>query len=204
MPGFIKASPRAIIFALLALANARAAEIPDWADTLATIFASVDVTGLDNANLPDRLKPAIVLTAAKCFTGRLPDATSAAPVTSAIIAYGDDAACDEPTPVALMEFGVEAKDTTPIKRIRSILAGRLGKPCFDGVLPDDPRRRAPARSEIGWRTKGYAITLVQESGSPGVASLAAFATGLRPGPGVAAGYTALRSEYLANLPTSCR
>lgn len=204
VPRLSKACRRAIILAPLSMASAHASDAPGWADTLAMIFARVDAPGLDNTHLPERLKGAIILTKAKCRTGRLPDVSSAAPVTSAIIAYGDDAACDKPTPVALMEFGVEANDSTPITRIRSVLGRQLGKPCFDGVLPYDPRRRAPARSEAGWRTEGYVITLVRESGSPAAASLAAFATGLRPGPGVAVGYMALRTEYLGNLPASCR
>jgi hypothetical protein len=175
-----------------------------WPNALAALFAGVDRLQLDNTNLASHLSPAIVLGPAKCNTAKMPSAGSQAPVTNAVIAYGDDQACDTRTPVALLEFYIEATSAAPIIQLRTDLISRLQHPCFDGQLPTDPRRRAPARVETAWKLHGYMVTLVQEEGTPEAIAVAAFATALSPGPGVAAGYAKLRADYLAGLPASCR
>ena len=147
------------------LSGACAAEKTSWVFGFAKAIASQAATVPNNLNLSMDLLPYVVFDAQTCATARLPTAASQVPITSAVISFQNADACNVATPLAVLQFYIEASSAAQIAEFKSALAGDLPAPCFIGQSAQaDTRRHAPPRLITAWRTSAEVIVLASEQG----------------------------------------
>ncbi len=191
-----------VVAAVLLLPHALFAAQPvEWPASLAHFLSAPDV--LVSTTLASAIAPAIQMDKASCQTARLPGAASNAPVSTSVIAYEDDQACNRPTRLVLLEFSLAARPDA-LARFTASLHALLPASCFSGDLPSDPRRHAPVRHLLAWKLSGRVVTAGTQAGDPETMSVALLQTGHAatfPAGTLAAQVT---QDFLRALPAACR
>ena len=186
---------------LLLPQTGRAAPTTDWPAGLAHFLSTPDV--LTNNTLAGALAPAIQLDDAGCQTARLPGSASTAPVSTSVIAYEDDQACNQPTRLVLLEFSLAAQPDV-FGRFYNTLRAMLPAPCFSGDLPPDQRRHAPVRHLLAWKLPGRTLTIGTQANDPDDFSVALLQTGQTATPPAGTPAKQVKQDFLRALPLACQ
>ncbi len=171
----------------------------NWADSLAHFLSAPDV--LTSSTLAQAITPAIRLDGAACQTARLPGSASEAPVSTSIVSYEDDQACNRTTRLVLLEFSLTASPDV-LGHFSDALHAALPAPCFSGDLAPEKRRRASPRHLLAWKLPGRLVTVATQAGAPGDMSVALLQTGHAAQAGTPDDQ--VRQDFSSSLPAQCR
>lgn len=190
----------AVVFTALPLVPITQAASAGWPDGLAAaLTAASNGQELTDSNVAAVLTPWVVFDQSACKTARLPSPASAAPISSSLVVYENDEACDRQTTLLLLQFYLNGT-ARELGRLRTALAAHLPSPCFSGILPPaDPRRHVPPQRLIAWRSGHRLVVVAQDASIPDAASISLVVSGPAKGQGAA-----LRDDVLEHMPATCR
>lgn len=189
----------ALMGLVITISDASSAPAPAWVGGIAQVLSDASGPPLTNLDLADRFAPFITFAAARCKTMRLPEPGSTLPIESALIAYENDNACDQPTPLQVLQIRIKAP-AQALSQLKMSLARRLPTPCFAGALPAQAGRRAPQQRLVAWRMGRRLVGFAQEAGIPDRVALSLVIVadaGSAPS-------QSLRDEMAAGFPDACR
>ena len=172
---------------------------PDWQDTLATVFSAQTV--LTDFNVAGEMAPVIRFSNAPCRTAQMPEYASGMPVVASIVTYQDDTACSRNTQLVLLQVSLSTSANQQ-DRLREALSRLLPAACFNGDLPNDPRRHAPVRHLLVWITPARIVTLGTEAGDGTTIALSLLQ--VRRSTVETESATRVSSTFVSGLPKSCR
>ncbi len=137
-----------------------------WPSELARSFRTTAGVDLTNKNVEAYFAPWVTLSGPNCKSARVSPGVSARPVSSTLIVFADNSACNTPTPLVLLQLYLEA-EPAEIRSFHASLISEMPSSCFTGVLPTaDPRRHAPTRRAMMWRLGSRTIVSIDEDGIP--------------------------------------
>ncbi len=173
-----------------------------WPSGLARSFRTMAGVNLTNKNIEAYFAPWVASSGSNCKSGRVSPPVSSRPVSSSLIVFADNGACNTPTPVVLLQLYLEA-DPAEIRRFHASLISEMPSSCFAGILPPaDPRRHAPTRRAMMWRLGSHTIVSIDEDGIPDGETVSLIPA--QQHPKMSEQSRMLLDRVTSDIPASCR
>lgn len=121
------------------------------------------------------------------------------------VTLGTLAACLPTSPVSRVQVLLQPVDPAAAASFKHVVSQREGVPCFDGIYPGNPRRRAPPLHFIAWSNASRDLVLTQDSSMPDALSITFIRNDLHTIDAQAASaYSAMLRASHDVLPMSCK